>query len=59
MHIYIDESGIFANPQRKPNSPSVVAALVIATAKQEMLVEEFECMKASWGYAATEEEAPN
>lgn len=41
MHIYIDESGIFSNPESKPNVASVVAALTIPSTHKVKLFREF------------------
>ena len=41
MHIYIDESGIFSNPNSKPNVASVVVALTVPSTYKVKLFREF------------------
>jgi len=41
MHIYVDESGVFSNPQSKPNVASVVAALTVPSTHKVKLFREF------------------
>jgi hypothetical protein len=48
VHIYIDESGIFSNPAKKPNVASVVAALVIPSQHKVRVFTEFEKLSANW-----------
>ncbi len=49
MHIFIDESGIFSNPENKTNVPSCLAALVIPSTRKKNVFKEFERIKLSWG----------
>jgi len=49
MNIYIDESGTFANPQKKDHSISTVAALVVPETQIPSLEKGFHDLKESWG----------
>ena len=48
MHIYIDESGIFSNPNSKANVASVVAALTLPSAYKAQVFKEFKKLSAEW-----------
>lgn len=54
MFIYIDESGIFANPTRKAKAISCVAALVIPEQYQKYIFKRFKHLKKSWGIGSDE-----
>lgn len=54
MHIFIDESGIFSNPENKTNVPSCLAALVIPSTLKKSVFKEFERIKFSWGFRGEE-----
>lgn len=49
MHIFIDETGIFANPNKKDESVSAVGALCIPSRRLDSLCEKFARLKAKWG----------
>lgn len=49
MYIYIDESGIFANPDNKDIAVSCVAALIIPEPFQKYIFKRFKHLKSSWG----------
>lgn len=49
MHIFIDESGRFANPGKKDEALSVVGALCIPDTRLDALYERFGKLKQSWG----------
>ena len=49
MHIFIDESGRFANPGKRDESLSIVGALCVADTRLEELYEKFAKLKESWG----------
>ena len=48
MHIFIDESGIFGNPQGRENLASVVAALVIPSTQRKTILKKFKRLTRSW-----------
>ena len=48
MHVYIDESGIFSNPNSKPNVASVVAALIIPSTYKAQVFAKFKELTAEW-----------
>ena len=48
MKIFIDESGVFANPNGKENCVSSVGALVIPECDYENTINQFECLKNRW-----------
>jgi hypothetical protein len=54
MNIFIDESGIFANPENKSNSVSVVAALIVPDNKLKRVEFEFIKLKLDWGFGRSE-----
>jgi len=54
MYIYIDESGIFANPSGKDKAISCVAALVIPEQYQKYIFKRFKHLKVSWGIGSGE-----
>ncbi|MGB7200811.1 MAG: DUF3800 domain-containing protein [Pyrinomonadaceae bacterium] len=54
MHIYIDESGIFNNPDKKGSAPSCVGALIIPTSKKKEVFKEFDALKHRWGKSGQE-----
>lgn len=54
MYIYIDESGIFANPTGKKHSVSCVAALVMPEQYQKYIFKRFKHLKVSWGIGSGE-----
>ncbi|MCK4486086.1 MAG: DUF3800 domain-containing protein [Desulfobacterales bacterium] len=49
MYIYIDESGIFANPNGKDTAVSCVAALVIPEPFQKYIFKSLKHLKKNWG----------
>jgi hypothetical protein len=54
MYIYIDESGIFANPSGKDKAVSCVAALIIPEQYQKYIFKRFRHLKDSWGVGSDE-----
>lgn len=54
MYIYIDESGIFANPGKKDTAVSCVGALVIPEPFQKYIFKRFKNLKVSWGIGSGE-----
>lgn len=54
MHIYIDESGIFSNPQSQPNVASIVAALIIPSTYKAKVFSEFSKLSADWPHEDVE-----
>lgn len=54
MYIYIDESGIFANPAGKDKAISCVAALVMPEQYQKYIFKRFKHLKVSWGIGSGE-----
>jgi len=54
LYIYIDESGIFANPSGKGKAISCVAALVMPEQYQKYIFKRFKHLKASWGFKSGE-----
>jgi len=54
MYIYIDESGIFANPSGKDKAISCVAALVMPEQYQKYIFKRFKHLKVSWGIGSGE-----
>lgn len=48
MDIYIDESGIFSNPENRPNIASVVAALVVPSSQRRELIRKFQRLTRHW-----------
>ena len=54
MYIYIDESGIFANPSGKDKTISCVAALVMPEQYQKYIFKRFKHLKVSWGIGSGE-----
>ena len=54
MHIYIDESGVFSNPQGRSNVPSCLGALIIPSERKKALFRDFEWIKKGWGFARQE-----
>jgi hypothetical protein len=48
MHIYIDESGIFSNPNNNSNVASCIAALVIPSSKKVKLFQAFRNLTSEW-----------
>ena len=54
MYIYIDESGIFANPSGKNKAVSCVAALIIPEQYQKYIFKRFKHLKNSWGIGVDE-----
>jgi hypothetical protein len=54
MYIYIDESGIFANPSGKEKAISCVAALVMPEQYQNYIFKRFKHLKVSWGIGSGE-----
>ena len=54
MHIYVDESGIFANPDNKDIAVSCVAALIIPEPFQKYIFKRFKHLKSSWGIGSGE-----
>jgi hypothetical protein len=54
MHIYVDESGIFSNPQSKTNVPSCLGALTLPTTRQEQIFADYERIKSRWGFSNDE-----
>lgn len=48
MHIYIDETGVFANPLNKPNDVSCVGALIVPNSQKDQLISEFVSMRSNW-----------
>ncbi len=54
MYIYIDESGIFANPSNKDKAISCVAALVMPEQYQKYIFKRFKHLKVSWGIGSGE-----
>lgn len=54
MDIFIDESGIFSNPQGKEHLASVVAALVIPTCKKRSLLKRFNRLTHHWNLKGQE-----
>ncbi|MBU0710793.1 DUF3800 domain-containing protein [bacterium] len=49
MNIYIDESGTFANPQKKAHSISTIASLIIPEIQLPDIEKEFLSLKKLWG----------
>lgn len=49
MHIFVDETGIFANPSKKDVSVSAVGALCIPSRRLDSVYEKFARLKAKWG----------
>lgn len=54
MHIYVDESGIFANPAKKDMTVSCMAALVIPEPFQKYIFKRFKYLKSNWGMGCIE-----
>jgi hypothetical protein len=54
MYIYIDESGIFANPSDKDKALSCVVALIIPEQYQKYIFKRFKHLKVSWGIGSGE-----
>ncbi len=54
MNIYIDEAGVFLKPSSNKSAISTVGALIIPEDYTEKIFQEFEDIKASWGYANSE-----
>ena len=54
MYIYIDESGIFANPSGKDKAISCLAALVMPEQYQKYIFKRFKHLKVSWGIGSGE-----
>ncbi len=54
MYIYIDESGIFANPDNKDIAVSCIAALIIPEPFQKYIFKRFKHLKSSWGVGSGE-----
>lgn len=54
MYIYIDESGIFANPSGKDKAVSCVAALIMPEQYQKYIFKRFKHLKVSWGIGSDE-----
>ena len=54
MNIYIDESGIFSNPESKKVAVSCVAALVIPETQQKRIFEEYESILKRWNITRDE-----
>ena len=54
MYIYVDESGIFANPSGKDKAISCVAALVMPEQYQKYIFKRFKHLKVSWGIGSGE-----
>lgn len=49
MHIFIDESGRFANPGNHDEAISLVGALCVADTRRDELYEKFDKLKGTWG----------
>lgn len=49
MHIFIDESGVFANPQSEPTALSCVGTLSILDVHVEKVFDKFDRLKRQWG----------
>ena len=54
MHIFIDETGIFANPSNKDEAISAVGALCVPNKQMDRLSERFEKLKDQWGLSGIE-----
>jgi hypothetical protein len=54
MHIYVDESGIFANPANNDMAVSCMAAVVIPEPFQKYIFKRFKYLKSSWGMGDVE-----
>ena len=54
MYIYVDESGIFANPGKKDMAVSCMAALVIPETFQKYIFKRFKYLKSNWGMGSIE-----
>lgn len=54
MHIFIDEAGIFRNPDRRGNVPSCVGALTIPSTRKKEVFKAFDALKYQWGKAGRE-----
>ncbi len=54
MHIFVDEAGAFANPNRKANYVSCVASLIIPESQFNSFKGKFIRLKQKWGYGSTE-----
>ena len=54
MHVYIDESGIFPKPSKKPEVVSALAALCVPGTRLKSLFQKFGRLKAAWGAANSE-----
>ena len=52
MYIFVDESGIFANPEKKPSVVSCVGALIISESSLSQIEEKFIKIRRSWGQKA-------
>ena len=59
MFIYFDESGIFANPQGRPNAVSCVAALVIPEGIRDDLFLDFQRLAGGFGLKGKEVKGKN
>jgi hypothetical protein len=47
--VFIDEAGIFANPQNKTNYVCCVGGLVLPESLIDRIFEKFKALKTSWG----------
>jgi hypothetical protein len=55
LYIYIDESGIFSNPEAREHVVSAVAAIAIPEAEHDQLMEKLDQMTTPWGFSSTNE----
>jgi hypothetical protein len=54
MHIFIDETGVFANPSNKEEAISAVGALCVPNKQLDSLSVRFEKLKGEWGLSGIE-----
>ncbi|MFC1799476.1 DUF3800 domain-containing protein [Candidatus Eisenbacteria bacterium] len=48
MHIYLDESGVFANPRNLDNVVSAVCALIVPSGRNLQMLDAFRSLKSDW-----------
>jgi len=54
VHIFIDETGRFANPGKKDEAVSLVGALCVADTRLDELYKKFDKLKETWGFGKKE-----
>jgi hypothetical protein len=54
VHLFIDESGVFANPSKKDEAVSAVGALCVPSQRRDSVYTKFAALKTKWGVGPAE-----